>query len=274
MEEEPGADAGRGGDACAEAAAPGVPQHEERVLAGRDRQQRGEKREARDVELHLRPRQPLPEEAEDLVERLARGLARAVDQVRRHHAVRLHLGADAFAVRRRVGQHAPDEAVAERLLVGGEALGLAERIAREAVGEHGQVLALHARLHGGELVGRDVHAAGLEHRQRRLREHRREHRRLEHHREREVAGEAHADRADAVPAAERMRVRGERAQPVVTGLDSFAAKARNSRLTHARSIVPSPRGIEMARPGSPKSCGIQTVKPASRTQRAKRATCG
>jgi hypothetical protein len=59
----------------------------------------------------------------------------------------------------------------------------------------------------------------------------------------------------------------------VTGLEALAAKARNSRLTHPFTITFKPCAIVIARPGSPNRLGIHTVKPASRTKRAKRATC-
>ena len=51
-------------------------------------------------------------------------------------------------------------------------------------------------------------------RQRRLAQHRREHLVVDRHREREAAGEAHADRADARTAALLVQVAGQRAQPV------------------------------------------------------------
>ena len=98
--------------------------------------------------------------------------------------------------------------------VGREPLRRAEPIALEAVGHDGQVVALEALANRGELVGRDLHPGGVIERQRRLGEHRGEHRGLEHHREREVAGEAHADRADARTAALLVRQPRERAQPL------------------------------------------------------------
>jgi len=60
----------------------------------------------------------------------------------------------------------------------------------------------------------------------------------------------------------------------LTGLERSAAKARNSRLMQARSMTPAPRTGEIGAPGSPKSCGIQTLKPSSRRRRAKRLTSG
>ena len=74
----------------------------------------------------------LREERQDLVACLDGRLAGRVDQVGRHDAVRArnalreegrHIG-----VCRAVGEHAPDEAVAERRRIGGEALGAAEPI--------------------------------------------------------------------------------------------------------------------------------------------------
>lgn len=98
------------------------------------------------------------EEAENLVARRARGLALAVDQVERHDAVRFHGRA---RVRGRIGDYARDETIPERSLISRKALGAAERIAREAIREHGQVFALHACLHLRELVRRDLHARAV-----------------------------------------------------------------------------------------------------------------
>jgi len=52
VKEEAGADPRGRGDARTEAAAGGVPEHEEGVLPRSDREQRGEEREATDVERH------------------------------------------------------------------------------------------------------------------------------------------------------------------------------------------------------------------------------
>lgn len=60
----------------------------------------------------------------------------------------------------------------------------------------------------------------------------------------------------------------------VMGLDALEAKARNSALTHPRSIVTTAPGIRGGAPSSPNRWGMKTVKPASRTQRANRATWG
>jgi hypothetical protein len=60
----------------------------------------------------------------------------------------------------------------------------------------------------------------------------------------------------------------------VTGLDSFAAKARNSRLTQARSKTTLPSLAVATAPSRPNRLGIHTVNPATRTHRANRATCG
>ena len=117
-------------------------------------------------------------------------------------------------VRRLVGQDAADEAVAQRILIRRKTRRFAEFVAREAIGEHGQILGLHPRLHRRQLVGRDMHSRRIVERQRGLREHRREHRGLKHHRQREIAGKAHADRPDALAAAFFVRERRERAQPL------------------------------------------------------------
>ena len=59
----------------------------------------------------------------------------------------------------------------------------------------------------------------------------------------------------------------------VTGLELSAANARNSLLMHARAIVSRNwSGVGNVRRIVPNRCGIQTVKPASRTKRANRAT--
>ena len=57
--------------------------------------------------------------------------------------------------------------------------------------------------------------------------------RVDHQGEREVAGQAHADGADALAAELGVDVAAERAQPVVMGLEAFAARTENSRLTQA-----------------------------------------
>ena len=158
------------------------------------------------------------EERQDLVAGGDRRLARFVDQVGGHHAVRArhHLFEERrrVGVGRAVGEHSCDEAVAERLRVGREPLGLAEAISLEAVGHDGQVLALEAFSNRGELVGGDLQPGGVVERQRRLGQDRCEHRGLEHHREREVAREAHPDRADARTAALLVRQPRQRPQPL------------------------------------------------------------
>ena len=60
----------------------------------------------------------------------------------------------------------------------------------------------------------------------------------------------------------------------VTGLDSLAANARNSALMHARCRMAAPSSTCGSAPSRPNSEGMYTVKPASLTQRLKRATCG
>ncbi len=66
-----------------------------------------------------------------------------------------------IGIRRAVGEHAADEAIAERVGVGGEALRLAEAVSSEAVGHHGEVLALQALAHRDELLGSDLDARGV-----------------------------------------------------------------------------------------------------------------
>ena len=117
-----------------------------------------------------------------------------------HANARREEGRD-IGVGRAVGEHAPDEAIAERRRIGGEALGSAEPVALEAIGEHGEVFPVEPVAHRFDVLGSDLDARGIIERQRGLGEHRRQHRGLQHHGQREVSGEAHADGADAGAAA-------------------------------------------------------------------------
>ncbi len=89
----------------------------------------------------------------------------------------------------------------------------------EAQADHRQILVGEAALGAGDLFRRHAHrglaflVAEAE-RQRRLRQHRRHDRRLGHHRQREIAREAHADRAHAPAAAFAFGLARQRAQPV------------------------------------------------------------
>src|SRR5262244_3665547 len=58
----------------------------------------------------------------------------------------------------------------------------------------------------------------------------------------------------------------------VTGLEALEAKARNSELMQTLASTHNALPILIGAPGSPKRFGIHTVKPASHTKRAKRAT--
>ena len=60
---------------------------------------------------------------------------------------------------------------------------------------------------------------------------------------------------------------------IVTVLVAPAPSARNSALTHARRKIFAPSSALGSSPSTPKSDGMKTVKPASRTQRAKRSRC-
>ena len=60
----------------------------------------------------------------------------------------------------------------------------------------------------------------------------------------------------------------------VTGLDSLAAKARNSALTQARLNTAMPSSTCGTAPSRPNSDGMYTVKPASRTQRRSERRAG
>ena len=62
-------------------------------------------------------------------------------------------------VGRAVGEHAPDEAIAERLRVGGEPLRLAEPISLEPVGHDGQVVPFQALPGRGQIAGCDLDPA-------------------------------------------------------------------------------------------------------------------
>ncbi|MFN9938834.1 MAG: hypothetical protein ACK56I_05105, partial [bacterium] len=112
---------------------------------------------------------------------------------------------------------AVDEGLAEQPLQAGEAGVGHQRVAAHAQAEHGAAGAgpgHHRRL----FIGAQVQAGALRgqrpHRQRRLRQHGREHVGLDHQRQREVPGDAHAEHADAGPAAPRPGVPAQRPQPV------------------------------------------------------------
>jgi hypothetical protein len=60
----------------------------------------------------------------------------------------------------------------------------------------------------------------------------------------------------------------------VIGLAWSAASLRNSALAQVRLNVAIDSSASGSAPSRPNSDGIHTVKPASRTQRAKRARCG
>ena len=58
------------------------------------------------------------------------------------------------------------------------------------------------------------------------------------------------------------------------GVVPLAPSARNSALTHARRSTATPSSTPGTAPSRPNSDGRYTVKPASRTHRPNRATCG
>jgi hypothetical protein len=154
------------------------------------------------------------EEQQDFVARGDCRLSCLVDQVHRYNAMRIgnvlreewrHIGVGGA-----VGKNATDEPISEGLGVGGEPLGTADLVSSKSIGEHGQVFPLEPLAHDSELLGCDLETAWVVERERRLRQHRREHRRLEHHGECEIAGETHADRSHTRAAAFLMREPSER----------------------------------------------------------------
>ena len=122
-----------------------------------------------------------------------------------------------IGIRRAVRKHPPDEAIAERAPIGREALRHAELVTFEAIGQHRQIFPFEPFADGLDFVRCDFNACRIVHRQRRLREHRRQHRRFEHHGQREVSGKPHPDGADAGTAALAMRKSSQRPQPLRHG---------------------------------------------------------
>ena len=117
---------------------------------------------------------------------------------------------------------------------------LAMPVALEAIGQHGQVFALEPRRTAASSSGAMLDSGRIVRRQRRLAQHRRQH-----------AGSSiivsaklpvkHMPIAPTPgPPHSCVRQPRQRAQPSVTGLDSSAAKARNSALTHARCKIARP----------------------------------
>lgn len=157
------------------------------------------------------------EEPQDLVARGPRRLARRVDEMCRHHAMRaaddLFEKGRRLRVRRGGRNHRRLEALAEHSGVGLEPFRGAVPIAVEAIATHRQILALETRPHAGDFIRRDVDRIRCAQGEGGLTEYGRDHRWLEHHAECEVAGETHADGADARAAAFAVRKSCERAQP-------------------------------------------------------------
>ena len=143
------------------------------------------------------------------------GCPSLVDQILRHHRVREPLDPERVAGARvdLDGLEAGAELAAQRV----ETLARAEGIAREAHPEH-RAAALHALLDFFEIAVREVQRramrAGDAEGKRGLREDGRHHGFVDHQRQREVPGQAHAERAHAGPAALRVRAPTERAQPL------------------------------------------------------------
>jgi hypothetical protein len=136
-------------------------------------------------------------------------------------------------LRRVVREHAPHEPLTQRLLVRRKSFGRAETVARETIGEHGEIVAVEASANRMQILGSDLQASRVVERQRRLAEDGRERRGLQHHREREVAGEAHPDRSDSGSATLVVREPRERAKPLRHG--TRHAGAQGAELgTHAR----------------------------------------
>ena len=70
-----------------------------------------------------------------------------------------------IGVGRAIGKHSPDEAVAQRLGIGREALSHAELVALEAIGHHGQVVPLKPLADRLDLVRSDFDAGRIVQRQ-------------------------------------------------------------------------------------------------------------
>ena len=119
------------------------------------------------------------------------------------------------------------ETRAEMAPIGLEAFVGHHLVGFEAQADQRKVFAFEAPLGAGDLVIGDIDGAAiaLQHRHRHggLRQHRRHDRRLRHHGQRIAAGEAHADRADALAAAFAMHLLRQRPQPIDDGARFAAA---------------------------------------------------
>src|SRR4051794_21048234 len=85
--------------------------------------------------------QPVREERQNLVACRERRLTSLVDQMLRHHTVRIrHVSCEEWCdigIRCGVGKRPGHEAVAQRRMIGGKSLRAANLVARETIGEHG-----------------------------------------------------------------------------------------------------------------------------------------
>ena len=134
----------------------------------------------------------------------------AVDEILREHAMRDAL--DPVRVARAGVDLDALEPIAELVAEAIEARLRAEGVVGEAEPEHAKLVVLHAALELMELAIRYVKLARLADRERGLREDGRHHPRVDREREREVAREAHPDRADAGTADLVMEREAERAE--------------------------------------------------------------
>ena len=132
-------------------------------------------------------------------------LARRVDEVGRDDAVSAADDVTEERGRRGVGRLARDDASVERVAqerpVGGESLAGAPPVVVETIGEDLQSVTLDALAHHRSVLVADLQPGGVVQWQGRMVDHRRDDSRFECHGEREVAGEAQADRAHTGPAA-------------------------------------------------------------------------
>ena len=221
--------------------------------------------------------EPRPEEVEHLLEGVAGGLARLVDQVLGEHRVG-HRRVAARVALRGVDLDA-DEAVAERLAQVREPLGGHEAIVREPQPEDAELgLGGHPGLHPARSSSLRYEAASRllreAERQRRLRQDGRQHRRLRQHGQGEVAGEAHADDPHPGSAEALVLVASQGLRPLDDRAVLPVAQAENSFETQAGAMALIVLPGDISAPGTPKRWGTTAVHPSVTTRSAKSITFG